>query len=207
MMGEVVGRAVSICKRHDCLPAAVYHEHWDEMDGLLRLPGKAHRKTVNSAMIIPADALDEAGPYGVPPGLMPSKLPGIVIDDSDAKKTGKWVEGAGLKGYVKWGYAYSGAATASAEFVATMTESARFAVNVAWQPHANRTKAGKITVESASGTQALIVNMTEPPAANSTFRKIGEVDIKKGATCTVTIAGTGAGGNLHIDAVQFVKVD
>ncbi|QDT68860.1 soluble pyridine nucleotide transhydrogenase [Planctomycetes bacterium MalM25] len=37
MMGEVVGMAAAICKRHDCDPRAVYTDHLDELIEMLRL--------------------------------------------------------------------------------------------------------------------------------------------------------------------------
>ncbi|MDP7108215.1 MAG: FAD-dependent oxidoreductase, partial [Roseibacillus sp.] len=46
MMGEVVGKAASICALHDCYPRAVYETHLKELDELLKLPGLARRKTV-----------------------------------------------------------------------------------------------------------------------------------------------------------------
>ena len=44
MMGEVVGKAVSVAVRHGTTPRGVYENHWDEMDELLKLPGKARRE-------------------------------------------------------------------------------------------------------------------------------------------------------------------
>jgi hypothetical protein len=43
MMGEVVGRAATLCKRADCDPRDVYSEHLDELKALLRTPTR--RKT------------------------------------------------------------------------------------------------------------------------------------------------------------------
>jgi hypothetical protein len=43
MMGEVVGRAATLCKRADCDPRDVYSEHLDELKTLLRTP--TQRKT------------------------------------------------------------------------------------------------------------------------------------------------------------------
>jgi len=44
MMGEVVGKAASVAVRHGTTPRGVYENHWDEMDELLKLPGKARRE-------------------------------------------------------------------------------------------------------------------------------------------------------------------
>ena len=35
MLGEVVGMAASVCKRHDCLPRKVYTEYLDDLKALL----------------------------------------------------------------------------------------------------------------------------------------------------------------------------
>ena len=102
MMGEVVGRAASVCVQRDCTPRNVYENYWPDLDQLLKLPGKAYRKTVTSPILIPDDALPLAGPEGPPTGLDPAQLPGLVIDDKQATKSGTWTSGTGLKGYVGW---------------------------------------------------------------------------------------------------------
>jgi hypothetical protein len=56
MMGEVVGRAASICVLHDCTPRKVFESYWSEMDELLKLPGKARRATVHDSIKSPAAA-------------------------------------------------------------------------------------------------------------------------------------------------------
>ncbi len=38
MMGEVIGRAASLCKKHDGMPRDVYEKHLDELKGLMQKP-------------------------------------------------------------------------------------------------------------------------------------------------------------------------
>ena len=85
MMGEVVGRAASICVLHECNPRDVYDRYLAELVDLLNLPGKANRKTVYDTINIPDDAMKLAGPMGPVPGLDPEKMEGIVIDDDPAR--------------------------------------------------------------------------------------------------------------------------
>ena len=66
-----------------------------ELDALLKLPGKARRDTPEDEIVIPSDALPLAGPHGPPTGLTPEQLGGVVVDDRDAQKEGKWTEGTG----------------------------------------------------------------------------------------------------------------
>ena len=106
MMGEVVGRAASICIKRDCLPRDVYKSCLDDLIELINLPGKAFRPTVNDKITIPSDAMSLAGAYGAPAGLNPKKFPGVV-DDAQALLNGKWAKGNGLKPYFHYGYRYS----------------------------------------------------------------------------------------------------
>lgn len=40
MMGEVVGKAAAICIKHHAIPRQVYTDHLDELQALMRIPGK-----------------------------------------------------------------------------------------------------------------------------------------------------------------------
>lgn len=56
MMGEVVGKAASVAIKHGTTPRGVYEKHWGEMDELLKLPGKARRKTLDALIEVPSAA-------------------------------------------------------------------------------------------------------------------------------------------------------
>ncbi len=53
MMGEVVGKAASVAIKHGTTPRGVYEKHWAEMDELLKLPGKARRKSPEPPIELP----------------------------------------------------------------------------------------------------------------------------------------------------------
>ncbi len=46
MMGEIVGKAASICVRHDCMLREVYEKYLEELKELAKLPGRARRNKV-----------------------------------------------------------------------------------------------------------------------------------------------------------------
>ena len=205
MMGEVVGKAASVCVLRDCFPRDVYQRYWDDLDTLLRLPGKAYRKSVDEEFTIPADALPEAGPYGTFTGLDPAKLDGIVLDDQQAKKTGKWGEGTGLKGYVGFGYLYAGnnsGATCTWEIEAPSTGT--WDVRIAYLPHENRGKTVPVTVTTPQGAREQRINMTVEAPLENGFISVGKVELRKGDRMQVSISAKDAGGNAHADAVQLV---
>jgi len=55
MMGEVVGRAATVCVERNCTPREVYERYWSEMETLLKLPGKARRKSIRDKQVAPGD--------------------------------------------------------------------------------------------------------------------------------------------------------
>jgi len=208
MMGEVVGKAASICIVRDCFPHDVYDQYWNEMESLLVLPGKAYRKTATSEIIIPKDALKLAGPYGPASGLDPEKLAGLIIDDKDAIKTGKWTGGEGLKGYVGYGYLYAGANSKSTvEFKFTATKTGKHDIRVAYQSHENRGSRVPVTVTTTSETKTVRVNMKIAPKLKDGFSSLGTFALKKGETVSVLVSTADAGGTAHADAVQVLKAD
>ena len=208
MMGEVVGRAASICVANDCNPRDVYTTHWAKMDTLLKLPGKARRDTVSDEIVVPDDSLPLAGPLGPISGLDPEKLAGLVIDDTQAKKTGNWTSGTGLKGYVGYHYLYASAdSDASISFVAKAPKAGRFDIRIAYQPHENRGTQVPALIQTDRVSQLVRVNMKNRPQGEDGFASLGQIDLKQDETCTVEISTKDAGGIVHADAVQFLPLD
>jgi hypothetical protein len=122
MMGEVVGKAVSLCVKYKRTPRDVYDSHLNELKELMRLPGLARKETVNSKIVIPQDI-----PEPPPPAensIPIYSLQGIVIDDTQAKLTGNWGTGQSLSNYVGAGYRYiANTAKGKAEYEVTIKDS------------------------------------------------------------------------------------
>lgn len=206
MMGEVVGRAASICVQKDCSPREVYEKYWDQMEELLKLPGKARRKTVNDEITIPTDALALAGPLGIVQGRNSKRLPGVVVDDKNAIKDGRWTDGTGLKGYVDYGYVYANADSGSSiRFNATAPVAGKYEVRLAYQSDRNRGKTVPVTIQGGGKTQSVVVDMTVAPPLENGFISIGLVELKKGDICKIRIETENAGGIVHADAVQLLS--
>ena len=115
MMGVVVGKAAAIGTQYNCSPREVYSKYLDKLIALLQQPGYIRCDSLTG------DFYDDAKlPHlSISPADFVTKfsLSGIVIDDREAKLTGKWTEGDGLKNYVDYGYHYaSSAGKAKARF-------------------------------------------------------------------------------------------
>ena len=207
MMGEVVGRAASICVQQDCTPREVYEKHLAELNRLLDLPGKARRATVEAPIVIPPDVPRRASSSGPPTGLDPESLPGVVIDDRAAIQQGAWTEGTGLKGYFGYGYLYASAGSgASIRFEFKPPAAGRYEVRLAYQPHENRGTRVPVSVTSPAGTVAQQINMRQPPPLDQGFVSLGQFEFRPDAPAAVEIGTRDAGGNAHADAVQFLPV-
>ena len=208
MMGEVVGRAASICIKEDCLPRDVYESHLDDLIELIKLPGKAFRASVNDKITIPSDAMELGGNYGAPNGLNPKKFPGVV-DDSQAVFEGKWMKGQGLEPYFSFGYQYSSDPASTATFTLEAPKAGQFDTRIAYQPHPNRGKSVPVEVTTGDKTIKMnsIVNMTQKPNFENGFHSVGKVTLRKGQKVLVSLFAKGAQGNTHVDAAQLVPVD
>jgi hypothetical protein len=207
MMGEVVGKAASLCIQHDCLPRAIYERYWDEMDQLLQLPGKAYRKTLTDPITIPDDALPLASAFGPPTGVDPSSLEGIVLDNRQAITQGNWVSGEGLPGYIGYDYVYaSPKAEASIRFEWKADRTGTVEVRLGYQPHENRGANVPVAVLVEDQTQNFRINMREKPAIAGTFKSLGNFQVREGQTLAVVLTTDDAQGNVHADAVQILPL-
>ena len=207
MMGEVVGRAASICIKRDCLPRDVYTRYLDELKELIQLPGKAFRPTVHDEITIPGDAMQLAAAYGPATGLLASKFPGLVLDDRQAKLVGRWNDGQGLKPYFGHGYLYGTDPKGSATFTFKVDKAGKYDARIVYQPHENRGKAVPVELKANGKTQETKINMTLKPDVPEGFFSLGKLDLEQGEEVTIRIGTKGAGGNVHVDAAQLLPVE
>jgi hypothetical protein len=208
MMGEVVGRAASICILEQCTPREVYEKHWLKLDELMQLPGKARRATLDDQIIIPEDALPLASPYGALTGLDPDTLNGLVIDDATAVKTGNWTSGTGLKGYIGRGYLYAAPnSNSTIRFNFTTPESGKYDVRIAYLPHENRGSAVPVSINIGSTSDTFKINMRTAAPLTNDFYSLTKITLQKGQTGFVQLNTSDAGGYVHADAIALIRMD
>ncbi len=206
MMGEVVGKAASICVLHECWPRDVYSHYLADLKELCRLPGKVRRASVTSDIQMPPE-VPPARAEGPPTGIDPASLDGVVMDDVQAEKQGNWGSGDGLKGYVGYGYLYSTNPDSSITFSCRAPEAGRYEVRIAYRAHENRGQEVPVTVRAGALEKTHRVNMRDEPPLEGGFLALAELTLRKGEVCQVIITPKGAGGNACADAVQLVPVN
>jgi len=221
MMGEVVGKAASICIKENCSPRDVYQYHLPELIELIQLPGRARRYTPNDK-IDPNAPLPEPAQHPVPPrqgrgaaasaaagggggsGVDPKKLPGIVIDDAEAKLTGKWTQGKGLAGYVGAYYLYTEGPDCSARFEFKVPQAGRYDVRLRYAAHENRGASVPVSVTSADGEKKMQINEKEPGRLDQEFVLLGTYRFDPAQAGAVVVTNKNVKDHVSVDAVQVV---
>ena len=136
------------------------------------------------------------------------RLPGIVLDDSDAKLVGAWKTSSFFKNYVGAGY-ITDENTAKGEKTATFTPalpaSGRFEVRFAYSAGSNRAKDVMVTVFHADGEETVRVNETEEPAVDGHFTSLGTFRFEKDGAGFVLVSNAGGPGHVVVDAIQFIQ--
>ena len=181
----------------------MYQNYFDELKELMTQQGWARRDTVDGKIYLPP-----GGPE-LPPTDMkyfdPAKLPGIVVDDTQAKLTGKWTPGEGLTNYIGKHYAYASAKSkSSARFEFTVPASGRYDVRFAYQPHESRASNAPVTVHSADGDKTIRVNERVAPPLPPTFVSLGVFQFDAGKPGAVEVNCDKADGGVAIDAIQVL---
>ncbi len=203
MMGVVVGKAAAIGTDHGISPRDVYYQHLDELIELMQLSGNMRRDTLEGDFYKDT-SLPEVEELQLDYVAVES-LPGIVIDDRQAKLGGNWTEGAGLKMYVADGYHFAPPGDAEARFEFTVPKDGEYEVRVSHQPHQNRSTKTTVTVIGADGEKSVTVNQRVAPPLAKGFFTLGVHRFAAGKPGAVVISAKGADGNVHADAVQVIE--
>jgi len=211
MIGEVVGKAASIAQRNHCSPREVYERYWPQLVELMKLRGAARRDTLDGEIRLPngyqppaptKDAGEESGP-----GPAVSTLPGLALDDSQAKLSGTWTKGTGLKGYFADGYRYASPnSNATARYEFKIEKPGRYEVRLNYGAHENRATNVPVSIESADGTKSVALDMRKEPSLEKGFVSLGSYEFTPGKPAAVVVSTSGANGNVHADAVQLLPL-
>lgn len=136
-----------------------------------------------------------------------NKHAGIVVDDRNAKKTGKWKDSTYFKDFVGDGYVHDdnmNKGEATIEFSTRLPKSGTYEVRVSYAPGSTRASGVPVTITTADGTRQLTLDqrkLTIQPMWSS----LGEFNFSADADAVVTISNAGTSGYVIADAVQFLS--
>lgn len=139
-----------------------------------------------------------------------AELPGIVVDDTQARKVGLWQDSQFSKRYIGDGYAHDqdgGKGAKTLTFIPPLKHSGRYEVRLAWSPGDSRAPNVPVTVFSADGEKTIEVNQKQTPPIDGRWISLGIYNCEVAGQSFVIVSNEGTQGHVIADAVQFLAVD
>ena len=140
----------------------------------------------------------------------PKALPGIVVDDVDAKLIGQWKHSVHTPPFVGASYLHDmkeAKGKKSATFVPDLPKCGHYEVRMSHNSNVRRANGVPVTIRHADGESTVKVNEGEPAPIGKLFRSLGVFRFEKGRDGSVTIGTTGTDGKyVIVDSVQFLPV-
>lgn len=141
-------------------------------------------------------------------------LAGIVVDNTDATRTGDWMESTSIAGYVGENYIHDMGDEKGAKKVAysvALPESGKYEFRISYTSGTNRARKVPVTIQHADEKPySFTVDQTKRPRIDGSFHSFGIVDLKntrkdgKPQPVIVEISNRGTSQVVIADAVQFI---
>jgi len=142
-------------------------------------------------------------------GIDPRKLPGIVLDDTQAAVAGHWVTSTHTDRYILNGYrhdANAGQGTKFMRFTPDVPSAGQYEIRLAYSAFGNRASNVPVKIDTGDGVKTVHVNQRETPPNDELFASLGKFDLKAGRATTITITNEGANGYVTVDAIQLLPL-
>ncbi len=136
----------------------------------------------------------------------PKKLPGIVLDDTQAEFKGEWTHSTSAH-YMGTGYQHDGNTdhgAKSATFRPTIKEAGDYEIFLLYPPLANRATNVPVTI-APTGSEPKTVKVNEKEAGTNNEGTLGLFHLQPGKSVTITVSNEGTDGYVVVDGVQLVK--
>lgn len=163
---------------------------------------------LKSRLLAGGQVLEWAGPKRVAvQGIRKSDLPGIVIDEREAKRVGFMTPSTSGTPFVGNGYVHDGDqrnGQQSIRFELPIREAGLYEVRLAYTANANRATNVPVVVHHAGGETRVVVNQRQPPTIDDLFVALGRFEFSATAPAWVELSNTGTDGYVIADAVQVI---
>jgi mono/diheme cytochrome c family protein len=181
-------------KKHEAQVAALQARIKDAKDAAAKLAANA--KSTNTAAAVALAVKD---------------LPGIVVDDAQAKLIGNWKQSQFGGRFIGEGYVYESGgpgADKTATFQPEIPKAGKYEVRLAYISNSNRATNTHVTIFSADGEKTVLVNQRDVPPIDHRFVSLGQHRFEANGQGFVIVSTEGArGGVVVADAVQFLPAD
>jgi hypothetical protein len=140
----------------------------------------------------------------------PRSLPGVVVDDSAATRTGDWSESSSSPGFIGEGYLHDGNVGQGAKSVTyelRAPAAGRYELRMSYTPNGNRATNVAVQIEAAGKAADATINQRQRPPIDGKFLSLGRWELPQGGVARVTISNRGADGHVIADAVQLLPAE
>ena len=137
-------------------------------------------------------------------GIDPKKLGGIVVDDTQATRTGAWTHSTSTPGFVGEGYLHDnnkGQGKKKVRFTPKIQVKGMYEVRILYPAFANRASNALVVIHHAGGGGMIRVNQKTMPKGGFS---LGVMPFDVGEEGWVEIRNDGADGFVVADAVQWI---
>ena len=218
MMGEVVGRAAYLAVKGQTTPRGVYEHHLPALINLMEQPGRMRRTSLTSELFLDEkiddfkklpvgrmnlDVLKEKHSLSPEGASSLAKLPGLVLDDTQAVLTGKWTAGESLA-HLGDGYHYAQPGANHAEYTFNIPEAQKYQLIVYWTGHANRASNTQLDLLRPKA-EVIHFTLNQKESTENGSHALGIFDFPAGKS-SILFKAEGANGLVHIDAVQLLPI-
>ncbi len=140
----------------------------------------------------------------------PKKLPGIVLQHTDAKLTGRWSPSTHTGPFIGAGYVTDDNTEKGAKsvtFTPTVPKAGTYEIRFAYSALANRASNTPVTITTPQGSKTIRVNQRKKAPIDGMLLPLGRFKLDAGAKTTVTISNAGTDGYVIVDGIQLVPVE
>jgi len=139
--------------------------------------------------------------------IAPGDLPGIVIDDSQARVVGFWKHSRHVRTFIGEGYLSddnTGKGEKTVTFTPTIPQTARYQVRLAYSPLEGRATNVRVNILHADGEDTVYVDESQTPPIDGRFISLGKFRFEKDGAGYVLISNEGTKGYVTVDALQLL---
>lgn len=134
-------------------------------------------------------------------------LPGHVVDNTQATRTGTWMTSGNVSPFVGVDYLHSRTegGVATARFTPNLPAPGTYEVRFAYSADPNRASNARVIINTTRGPVEKTVDQRSKPT-DPPFTSLGRFDLASGAEGWVEVTTAGADGFVAADAVQWLPV-
>ena len=137
-----------------------------------------------------------------------ASLPGLVLDDTDAKISGVWTHSSSAGLYVGNDYLHDGhteKGEKSVKWILKAPKSGRFQLRFSYSPNPNRATNVPVQITFGGETKTVAVNQKMTPTIDNLFQPLDSLTLKADDVVEVTVSNAGTDGHVIADAVQLLE--